>query len=203
LAKISEAVAPTLPERFIGESSILDPKTHANVVDFNLFLQNEMCDMILLAAKTIRETAPRKRLSVVFYGYSITFSKTPNGPAYSGHYAFEKALKSPDIDIFTAPLDYFERLYGGVKCTQAPHASRPFARKTLARRGRQPHVACAKIGFAALCARPLASRPQGNRHGNEEKFGAGMRKKPYVVVDGLVRLRVVSRPRALECNEGI
>ena len=120
LAKISEAVAPTLPERFIGESSILDPKTHANVVDFNLFLQNEMCDMILLAAKTIRETAPRKRLSVVFYGYSITFSKTPNGPAYSGHYAFEKALKSPDIDIFTAPLDYFERLYGGVKCTQAP-----------------------------------------------------------------------------------
>ena len=119
-AKIDEAKAPTEKERRNTHTALIDPEKSSHVVDFNLFLQDSMCDIILLAAKTIRETAPKGRLSVVFYGYGNIFACTTKGPAYSGHYALRKALNSPDIDVFTSPIAYSERQFGGIKCTQAP-----------------------------------------------------------------------------------
>lgn len=116
-ASIETAAAPSKEERFGAECALLDLKTRRAAFDFNIFLQDEMTDFILLAARTIRQTAPAKRLSVIFYGYGIGFSTVPNGPAYSGHYGFKKLLASPDIDIFTAPIAYTERQLGGLKRT--------------------------------------------------------------------------------------
>ncbi len=119
-AKIDTALPPTEKERRNPQSPLIDPEKNQRVIDFNYFLQDAMCDTILLAAKTIRETAPKGRLSVVFYGYGNAFASATKGPAYSGHFALRKALNSPDIDIFTAPIAYFERSFGQIKCTQAP-----------------------------------------------------------------------------------
>ena len=116
-ASIETAAVPSKEERFGAECALLDLKTRRAAFDFNIFLQDEMTDFILLAARTIRQTAPAKRLSVIFYGYGIGFSTVPNGPAYSGHYGFKKLLASPDIDIFTAPIAYTERQLGGLKRT--------------------------------------------------------------------------------------
>jgi len=119
-AKIAEVGVPSEAERRNVQAPLIDPETAAHVVDFNYFLQDSMCDTILLAAKTIRQTAPKGRLSVVFYGYGNVFASTTKGPAYSGHYALKKALASPDIDVFTSPIRYTERQFGGIKTTQAP-----------------------------------------------------------------------------------
>ena len=128
-ASISDARVPSPEERNAGESALLDPQKSANVIDFNLFLQDEMADMVLLAAKTVRETAPRKRLSVMFYGYGFGFSSTPKGPAYSGHYAFDRLLKSDCIDIFTSPIDYVDRLFAEAKICTSAAESAPLAGK--------------------------------------------------------------------------
>lgn len=116
-ASLESAAVPSKDERFGADCALLDPQTRRAAIDFNIFLQDEMTDFILLAARTIRKTAPAKRLSVIFYGYGVGFSTVPNGPAYSGHYGFKKLLASPDIDIFTAPIAYTERQLGGLKRT--------------------------------------------------------------------------------------
>ncbi len=121
--RIAEAAVPSVEERFASDGAILDPQTRMPSIDFNIFLQDEMSDIVLLAAETIRKTAPRKRLSVIFYGYGFGFSSVPKGPAYSGHYAFGKLLKSDAIDIFTAPIAYHDRNFGGIKCCVSPAES--------------------------------------------------------------------------------
>ncbi len=128
-AKISEAVVPPPAERFDSDTAILNPSTRATAIDFNLFLQDEMSDILLLAAKTIRKHSPKQRLCVVFYGYGFGFANTPKGPAYSGHYALRKLLDSPDIDMFTAPIAYDDRLLGGIKRSSNPAESALLAGK--------------------------------------------------------------------------
>ncbi len=128
-AKIKEAVAPSPEERFDSNTAILNPTQRAAAIDFNLFLQDEMSDILLLAAKTIRKYSPQKRLCVVFYGYGFGFANTPKGPAYSGHYALRKLLDSPDIDMFTAPIAYDDRLLGGIKRSSNPSESALLAGK--------------------------------------------------------------------------
>ena len=128
-ADFENAKVPTTKERFVNSPNLLDPKKSQNVIDFNIFLQDEMSDIVLLAAKTIRETAPKKRLSVMFYGYGVGFSGVHRGPAYSGHYAFRKLLDSDDIDIFTAPINYGDRQFGGAKLSVSPTESPALAKK--------------------------------------------------------------------------
>ena len=117
---IETATPPVEKERRNLDYPLINPETSQHVADFNVFLQDAMCDIILLASKTIRETAPKGRLSVVFYGYGNVFAFATKGPAYSGHYALRKALNSPDIDVFTSPIAYYDRQFGGIKCVQAP-----------------------------------------------------------------------------------
>ncbi len=128
-ATITTTTPPTEKERVNAHAPLINPETSQHVIDFNYFLQDAMCDIILLSAKTIRENSPKGRLSVMFYGYGNNFARTPKGAAYSGHFALRKALDSQDIDIFTAPIAYFERGFGEIKCTQAPIDSARLAGK--------------------------------------------------------------------------
>ncbi len=54
-----------------------------------------------------------KKLVFFFYGYVHELSGVMNGPATSGHYALRKVLSSPDIDILSSPIAYFDRGLGG------------------------------------------------------------------------------------------
>ena len=130
-ATIEGATVPTEEERKNLHHPLINPETSWHVVDFNYFLQDSMCDMILLAMRTIRETAPKGRLCVAFYGYGQTAATRTSrrGPAYSGHLALRKALNSPDVDVFTAPISYKERQFGGMKCVQAPTETASLAGK--------------------------------------------------------------------------
>ena len=121
-ATIAGATAPTEKERRNEHYPLINPETSYHVADFNVFLQDAMSGIVLLAAKTIRECAPN-RLSVIFYGYGIDQSAIARGPAYSGHYAMRKVLNSPYVDIITCPISYQNRQFGGLKCYSVPSES--------------------------------------------------------------------------------
>lgn len=121
-ATIAGATPPTEKERRNEHFPLINPEANKHVSDFNIFLQDSMSGIVLLAAKTIRECAPH-RLSVVFYGYGLGFAGGPRGPAYSGHYAMRKILDSPYVDAVTSPIAYSERHLGGIKCYSVPTES--------------------------------------------------------------------------------
>ena len=106
---------PTQEERETP-AFVIDPKTQWKIADLNLFLQDEMADTVLGLAKVTRQAAPNK-LSIFFFGYGFEFSGVRNSPAFSGHYALSKIIKSPDIDAISGPISYFDRNFGDGKTT--------------------------------------------------------------------------------------
>ncbi len=93
---------------------LVDVSTHQNVVDFNIFLQDEMSGLIGEFGNTIRKAAPR-RLSIIFYAYGFEFAGVRNGPAVSGHYGLRNLLNMPQIDIICGPISYHDRKFGDAK----------------------------------------------------------------------------------------
>ncbi len=84
------------------------------IIDFNLFEQQSMADLVLdLAAAARRGSGAEKRLVLFFYGYTFEFAALGDGPAKAAHYQLERVLKSPDIDIICSPMSYFDRQPGG------------------------------------------------------------------------------------------
>jgi len=115
-ASFETAAVPSAAERG-NLPHLLDPSKFQKVIDFNLFRQDAMADVVMLMAKTVREATDGRRLVVFFYGYQLEFSGMATGPASSGHYALEKVLKSPDIDIVCGPISYRDRKFGEGKST--------------------------------------------------------------------------------------
>ncbi len=107
-----------LPSRKERETPyfIINPSIEWKIFDFNTFLQDEMCNMVLSLAKTIRKNAPDK-LSVFFFGYGFEFSSSGKGPAFSGHYALQRIIESKDIDAISGPISYVDRNFGECKTT--------------------------------------------------------------------------------------
>ncbi len=93
---------------------LVDVSKNQNVVDFNLFLQDEMTGLIGEFGNTIRKSAPR-RLSIIFYAYGFEFAGVRNSPAVSGHYGLRKLLNMPQIDIICGPISYHDRKFGEAK----------------------------------------------------------------------------------------
>lgn len=86
------------------------------LLDFNAFWQDAMADLLLDIAKTIKRETDGRKLSVLFYGYSYEFSIVAKGPAASAHYALQRLLDSPDVDIICSPFSYYERQLGAGGC---------------------------------------------------------------------------------------
>ena len=115
IANFDEIKIPTQKRRETPKM-LVDPSKYCDVADFNIFLQDEMADMVLSLAKTIRKHAPTK-LSILFFGYGFEFSNVGKSPAFCGHYALSRILKSKDIDALAGPISYVDRNYGECKTT--------------------------------------------------------------------------------------
>lgn len=116
---IATAPVPSKDER-LNIGNIIDPEKKQDVVDFNIFIQEEMADAVLHFGKIIRDTTRENpKLSVFFYGYGFAASSAPYIPAGRGHYALRKVLNSPYVDIVCGPITYDNRLKGGVCAPQS------------------------------------------------------------------------------------
>ena len=108
------ARTPTPDERHAAPSGLLrDPAKERRLIDFERFRQIEMADMVTALAAAARRGTGGKKLVVFFYGYHYEFGAVATGAASSGHYALERVLRSPDIDILCSPISYGDRGFLG------------------------------------------------------------------------------------------
>ena len=105
-----------------------DLKTQQKLVDYNIFLQDEMVDMVETLGKVIRKKAPNK-LSILFYGYTCEFGDVYKGLAATAHFALWKVANSPYFDMLSGPISYLKRNLGDAGSTMG-------ASETLTRCGK-------------------------------------------------------------------
>ncbi len=88
---------------------LFDPATSSHVLEYRRFcselIGDTICEFAKIARANVRETVDIG----VFYGYVMARL----GCAESGHCAYEKVVRSPDIDFFISPGSYGDRAMGG------------------------------------------------------------------------------------------
>lgn len=96
------------PERRSGRigAAFYDPVADRDIVAFNRFLGDEMADWLLEMAHEVRVVCGRKRVVAAFYGYLFECYAQRVGPSSSGHFALQKVLQSPDVDLLCGPYSY-------------------------------------------------------------------------------------------------
>ena len=82
------------------------------VVDFSEFQNREMADSLIALCSAVKRQAPGK-LTFAFYGYHFEMAAGFNGPHWCGHFAMERVLNSPAVDVLCAPASYRHRRGGG------------------------------------------------------------------------------------------
>jgi len=90
-----------------------DPVVERHLVLYEQFRQESMADFVLALAAAARQGTGGDRLVVFFYGYVFEFAGLPNNAPISGHYALQRVLDSPDIDVLCAPISYYDRQWLG------------------------------------------------------------------------------------------
>lgn len=119
---------PTYAER-MEIDNLINPELYRNVVDFHLFLQEEVADTLLTFAKVIKEATNNKKLVIAFYGYGFELAGSNQSCASSGHYCVRKLLNSKYIDILSSPISYSDRGKGGTKKRMSASESCTLANK--------------------------------------------------------------------------
>lgn len=114
-----------LPSVFVSQGNrdrrrLLDPVKEAEAIRFRRFQSEEMADCAIFLARTTKDELAkfgRKKICGLFYGY---FFFWPNGGEVlgCGHYALQRVLSSPDVDMVSGPFDYSVRGPGGAATPQ-------------------------------------------------------------------------------------
>ena len=110
---------------------LLDPVAERRVVEFNTFLQEEMCDFVTAVNKTCRRATDGKKLVMSFYGYVWEQGSFRGpGPAATGHIALMRFIRNAgdSTDIIGAPISYSNRGWLGITAQMA-------ATETITRNG--------------------------------------------------------------------
>ncbi len=109
-AGAATAEIPSAAVRHGAPSGVLrDPAAEATLIQFNQFWQKQMADTVLQLAAAARRGTDGTRLVLFFYGYLFEFASMTNGASNAGHYALNRVLQSPDIDILCSPCSYDDR----------------------------------------------------------------------------------------------
>ncbi|NPV47061.1 MAG: hypothetical protein HPY69_08875 [Armatimonadetes bacterium] len=75
-----------------------------NWVDFSDYSNDLAAECIMDWARAIKEESGRRKLSAFFYGYTMELPGS-----FSGHYAVQRVLDCPDVDILAGPWSYMDR----------------------------------------------------------------------------------------------
>lgn len=77
-------------------------------VDFSEYSNEMVAECILRWARQVKAETRGRKLTAFFYGYTMELPGS-----FSGHYALQRVLECPDVDILAAPCSYVDRLPGG------------------------------------------------------------------------------------------
>jgi len=122
----AEAEVPSAEARRSAPNGLLrDPAQPQErlLIEFARFRQQEMADTVLALAAAARKATRGEKLVVFFYGYFFEFAAMISGAHESGHYALDRLLDSPDIDVLCSPISYFDRQWLGTGPCMSPAES--------------------------------------------------------------------------------
>ena len=106
---------PTVEERSRTlNGDFRDSEKERFVIDFNQFQNEIVADTAVQIAGVVKAKTNRKKLVSTFFGYVFDLAGLPKGPSTSGHYAMERVLQCPDIDLLSSPISYGDRNHNGI-----------------------------------------------------------------------------------------
>ncbi len=76
-------------------------------VDFSAFSEDLVADRVIEWSKIVKRETGGRRLSASFYGYTMELPGS-----FSGHYALQRVLACPELDILAGPCSYVDRTPG-------------------------------------------------------------------------------------------
>jgi len=113
------ATPPNEVERYSSNHGIFfDPGVSTRVPDYFTFFNEMVADVLIENARWVKEITGRKKIVGAFYGY--LWCNFPNLSAvHSGHLAFAKVLRSPDVDFIASCYTYDNKQIGGPNNSQS------------------------------------------------------------------------------------
>ncbi|MCI5779560.1 MAG: beta-galactosidase [Lentisphaeria bacterium] len=98
------------------------PEKFQPEIDLTESLAALIADIIADLCHTVKDASGGRLLSGTYYGYTIYLNSAFRAQN-SGHFALTRLLKSPDVDILTAPSRYAGRQIGGATGFMFPEGS--------------------------------------------------------------------------------
>jgi hypothetical protein len=77
-------------------------------IDFSRYSNELVAEHVVKWARLIRRETRNRKLSVFFYGYTFELPGS-----FSGHYALQRVLACPEVDVLVSPYSYVDRAVGG------------------------------------------------------------------------------------------
>jgi len=113
------AEPPNEVERYSTNHGIFfDPAVSRRVPDYFSFFNEMVADVLLENAAWVKEFTRRRKIVGAFYGY--LWCNFPNlSVVHSGHLAFAKVLRSPDVDFIASCYTYDNKQIGGPNNSQS------------------------------------------------------------------------------------
>ena len=116
-------VPPAAPGRFpmrmgaggTPASIFYDLPGEQSWVDFSQHMSDITADRLVEWAQIVKDEAGGRPLAAVFYGYTFELPGS-----FAGHYALQRVLDCPNIDILASPYSYADRGPGGSGAFMCP-----------------------------------------------------------------------------------
>jgi beta-galactosidase len=113
------ATPPNEVERYSSNHGVFfDPGVSRRVPDYFTFFNEMVADVLIENARWVKENTGHRKIVGAFYGY--LWCNFPNLSAvHSGHLAFAKVLRSPDVDFIASCYTYDNKQLGGPNNSQS------------------------------------------------------------------------------------
>ncbi|AKJ64734.1 beta-galactosidase [Kiritimatiella glycovorans] len=134
LESFREIEVPSRDERYEGEFGIFrNPATQQKVIDFTVFMNNLIPDVMGEMAATIKDATAERSLVGYFFGYLFEHAWTGNWPQQIGHLGTSRLLACPDVDFFGSAYSYnmYNRRFGFPMDVHGPRSSGPLHGKAV------------------------------------------------------------------------
>ena len=109
----ARAGIPDLATRLGRELGVFrDPQQAGPSIAYNRMYSDAVVETMLTCLRAAKQAADRRKITGVYFGYSLEYANMDWCVPMSGHNNLRRALDSPDVDFFSAPHSYAIRRLG-------------------------------------------------------------------------------------------